>query len=105
MALRTVEDYNIIPVEPMNEPHAISLFEMKVGAQSDRSAIAQLAAALEFIPLAIVQAAAFIKQRASRESVTQYLKRFQKSDKQKSPFLIIKGASFAGTQRPRMLSL
>ena len=83
MALRTVEDYDIIPVEPMNESQAISLFEKKFGVQSDLSAIDQLATALEFMPLAIVQAAAFIKQRAPRESVAQYLERFQKSDKQK----------------------
>ncbi|KAJ5291478.1 P-loop containing nucleoside triphosphate hydrolase protein [Penicillium angulare] len=75
----------------MNESHAISLFEKKVGAQPERSASIQLAAALEFMPLAIVQAAAFIKQRAPRESVPQYLQRFQKSDKQKINLLDYEG--------------
>ncbi|KAJ5730155.1 P-loop containing nucleoside triphosphate hydrolase protein [Penicillium malachiteum] len=91
VALRTVEDYDIIPVEPMNEPHAISLFEKKVGTQSDLSSIIQLATALEFMPLAIVQAAAFIKQRAPRDSVAQYLERFQKSDNQKINLLDYEG--------------
>lgn len=91
VALRTVEDYEIIPVEPMNESHAVSLFEKKIGTQTDRLAILQLAAALEFMPLAIVQAAAFIKQRAPRESITQYLERFQKSDKQKIRLLDYEG--------------
>ncbi|KAJ5732374.1 P-loop containing nucleoside triphosphate hydrolase protein [Penicillium malachiteum] len=91
VALRTVEDHDIIPVEPMNKPHAISLFERKVGALHDRPAIIQLAAALEYMPLAIVQAAAFIKQRAPRESVAQYLERFQKSDDQKINLLDYEG--------------
>ncbi|KAJ5915324.1 P-loop containing nucleoside triphosphate hydrolase protein [Penicillium verhagenii] len=91
VALKTVEDYDIIPVEPMDEGYAISLFEKKLGAQASRSAIIQLVAALEFIPLAIVQAAAFIKQRAPRETVTQYLERFQKSDRQKIGLLDYEG--------------
>ncbi|KAJ5261249.1 P-loop containing nucleoside triphosphate hydrolase protein [Penicillium angulare] len=91
VALKTVEDYDIIPVEPMDEGHAISLFEKKLGAQPNRSAITQLVTALEFIPLAIVQAAAFIKQKAPRETVTQYLERFQKSDRQKINLLKYEG--------------
>ncbi|KAJ5127840.1 P-loop containing nucleoside triphosphate hydrolase protein [Penicillium atrosanguineum] len=91
VALRTVEEYDILPVKPMNEPHAISLFEKKVDTQYDRSAMIQLVAALEFMPLAIVQAAAFIKQRAPRETVTKYLERFQKSDRQKIKLLDYEG--------------
>ncbi|KAJ6102772.1 P-loop containing nucleoside triphosphate hydrolase protein [Penicillium sp. IBT 16267x] len=87
VALRIVEDYDIHLVQPMNEPHAISLFEKKIDAQYDRSAIIQLVAALDFMPLAIVQAAAYIKQRAPRESVTKYLERFQMSDHQKIKLL------------------
>ncbi|KAJ5899151.1 hypothetical protein N7495_003895 [Penicillium taxi] len=91
VALRIVEDYDIILVEPMDKAHAISLFEKKAGAQHNREVTVQLVAALEFMPLAIVQAAAFIKQRAPRESVTQYLERFRNSDRQKMNLLDYEG--------------
>src|SRR5215475_6390772 len=39
------------------------------------------------MPLAIVQAAAYISQRAPRSSVQQYLKQFRKSDRKKTNLL------------------
>jgi Tetratricopeptide repeat len=87
MALKLVEENNIIPVEPMGEGQALALFETKLGKQSDKTDIAELAAALEFIPLAIAQAAAYIKERAPRCSVRQYIEKFQKGDKAKSNLL------------------
>jgi hypothetical protein len=41
----------------------------------------------EFMPLAIVQAAAYISQRAPRSSVQQYLEEFRKSDRKKRSLL------------------
>ncbi|KAK1807294.1 hypothetical protein LTR12_018360, partial [Friedmanniomyces endolithicus] len=47
----------------------------------------KLAAALEYMPLAIAQAAAYIKKRAPRCSVEQYLVKFEKSDRSKTSLL------------------
>jgi hypothetical protein len=71
----------------MDEVHALALFEKKLGIQSNRKDIAELAAALEFMPLAVVQAAAYINQRAPRCSVRQYIEKFQKTDKGKTRLL------------------
>ena len=87
MALKLVEESNIIAVEPMDEGQALALFKTKLGKQSDKTDIAELAAALEFMPLAIVQAAAYIKERAPRCSVQQYIEKFQKDDNAKTSLL------------------
>ena len=87
IALKLVEEREIIAVEPMAESHAITLFEKKLGVLGDSNDIAQLVAALEFMPLAIVQAAAYISQRAPRCSVLQYLQNFRKSDYKKTSLL------------------
>lgn len=79
-----MEDDDIFTVEPMDEAHAMALFEKKLGPQTDSKAVAELATALEFMPLAIIQAAAYIKRRAPLKlSVPQYLEIFQKSDTRK----------------------
>ena len=78
-----VEDNDIIEVRPMEESHALALFERKLGMQANGKATRELAAALEFMPLAIVQAAAYIKKRDIRCSVPQYLEKFRKSDCEK----------------------
>jgi tetratricopeptide (TPR) repeat protein len=82
-----VEHRDIIPVEAMDASHAISLFEKKLGEQANREDMIQLSTALEFMPLAIVQAASYIKQREPRQSVRQYLERFRNSDRQKFSLL------------------
>ncbi|KAJ5532069.1 P-loop containing nucleoside triphosphate hydrolase protein [Penicillium frequentans] len=82
-----VEDADIIPIEPMDSSHATMLFEKKLGAQAEKESIIQLVTTLDCIPLAIVQAAAYIKQRMPRLSVPQYLKEFQKSDGKKTSLL------------------
>ncbi|KAJ5784460.1 P-loop containing nucleoside triphosphate hydrolase protein [Penicillium pulvis] len=66
IALSMVEDSDIILVEPMDESHATKLFEKKLGSKAVGEEVIQLATALEFMPLAIVQAAAYIKQRSPR---------------------------------------
>ena len=75
-ALKLVEERDIIAVEPMDEAHALELFEKKLGKQGESQEVAELAAALEYMPLAIVQAAAYISQRAPRCLVQQYLEDF-----------------------------
>ena len=87
VALRLVEERNIIAVEPMDEVHAVSLLDRKLGYQNNAKDTTELAAALEFMPLAIVQAAAYICHRTPRYSVRQYLDKFRKNDRQKSRLL------------------
>jgi tetratricopeptide (TPR) repeat protein len=82
-----VENRDIIAVDPMVKPEAIALFEKKLGAQEDDNDITELAAALEYMPLAIVQAAAYILQRAPRCSVEQYLNEFRKSERKRTTLL------------------
>ncbi|KAF2807030.1 putative kinesin [Mytilinidion resinicola] len=87
IALKLVGERNIIDVELMDERQALALIETKLGKQSNKKDIAELAAALEFMPLALIQAAAYIKARASRFSVRQYIEKFQRSDRAKTSLL------------------
>ena len=75
-----VEPRDIVSVEPMDEAQALALFEKKLETQGDSGDVAELAAVLEYMPLAIVQAAAYISQRAPLYSVAKYLDEFRKSE-------------------------
>ncbi|KAF3481171.1 kinesin light chain [Arthroderma uncinatum] len=90
-ALQLVGESDIIPVEPMDETHAIALLRTKLGSTTNDGSLANLAEALEFMPLAIAQAAAYISQRAPRVSVEQYFEKFQKSDSRKTSLLSFEG--------------
>ena len=88
-ALELVKVNETISVEPMSETHATELCKKKLGPevlQIDED-IAKLVAVLEFMPLAVAQAAAYISQRAPRYSVREYIRKFQKSDQSKSNLL------------------
>ncbi|KAJ5895130.1 P-loop containing nucleoside triphosphate hydrolase protein [Penicillium taxi] len=83
-----VEETDIIPVEPMDETHANLLLERKLAGQAFTTDEAlQLITALDFMPLAIAQAAAYIKQRTPYLSVPKYLQEFQNSDHEKAGLL------------------
>jgi hypothetical protein len=58
-----------------------------LGGAVDEDRIAELARALEHMPLALIQAAAYIRQRASRCSVGQYLEEFRKGDRKRTGLL------------------
>jgi hypothetical protein len=76
-----VEEHEVIPVNPLDEADAITLLEKKLGDLADRRDLAALAQELEFMPLAIVQAAAYISERAPRCSIRQYIHKFRRSDR------------------------
>ncbi|KAE8550227.1 hypothetical protein EYB25_006448 [Talaromyces marneffei] len=101
VAAKMVEDGDIIAVESMDQIHAQTLFEKKLGKQENQEDIIELIAALEFMPLAIVQAAAYIKQRAPRSSVKQYLTEFQKNDYRKMSLLDYKGGQLRRDQEAK----
>jgi tetratricopeptide (TPR) repeat protein len=86
-ALRLVEKRDIIAVEPMDQANAVTLFEKKLDIQEDRGEIVKLATALEYMPLAIVQAAAYISQRSPRYSVARYLDDYTKSERKRTNLL------------------
>ena len=90
-AMQLVEDSDIIPIEPMDNAAAHALLHKKLGDESNKSnsndSIAELAAALDHMPLALVQAAAYIRQRAPRCSVQQYLEEYRQSDSRATSLL------------------
>lgn len=86
-ALKLVEESDMVTVEPMDKEHAVALFDKKLGIQSNRRNTTELVTALEYMPLAIVQAAAYISQRAPRCIVPQYMEKFHTSDRRKTSLL------------------
>ena len=91
IALKLAEERDVIAVEPMTQSHALTLFEKKLRTLGGSEDIAELAAALEYMPLAIVQSAAYVCQRVPRYSVRQYLEDFRKSDRKKTSLLNYEG--------------
>jgi tetratricopeptide (TPR) repeat protein len=87
-AMQIVDDSDILPVEPMHDSTARALLYKKLGDKVDKSdGIAELASVLEYMPLALVQAAAFIRERAPRSTVQQYLTEYRESDNRKTSLL------------------
>jgi tetratricopeptide (TPR) repeat protein len=72
--------YNVIRVEPMDEGDALALLKTRVpfGEPSESEAKA-LVQALECIPLAITHAAAYIRMREPRVTISTYLQLFRES--------------------------
>ncbi|KAK7937545.1 tpr domain protein [Apiospora aurea] len=90
VASKLAESRNTITVDPMNQAEAITLAKEKLGKpdrQGDIEAIESLVYTLEYMPLAIVQATAYISQRAPRCSVRQYLEKFTQSDRKRASLL------------------
>jgi tetratricopeptide (TPR) repeat protein len=87
-AMQVVEDSSIILIEPMHIIAAHALLRKKLrGTDKEDDSIARLATALDHMPLALVQAAAYIRERAPRCSVRQYLEEYRQSDSRKTSLL------------------
>ncbi|KAK0316452.1 hypothetical protein LTR01_000200 [Friedmanniomyces endolithicus] len=86
-AARLVDRRDMIDVHPMDEEHALALLEKRLGQQANRSELLTLASALDFMPLAIAQATAYIKSVAPRCSVPQYLEQLERSSRSKTNLL------------------
>ena len=80
---------NIIEVGPMAQTDALTLLEKKLGSSSDIDvAVAtDLVQALDLVPLAISQAAAYIQARAPRSSLETYLTEFRDGERTRSKLL------------------
>ncbi|KAJ5093342.1 hypothetical protein N7456_009203 [Penicillium angulare] len=80
IALRVVGHDDIILVEPMMNFEALELFQKRLGHREDSPRGHQLVEQLDFMPLAIAQAAGYIRNRAPRCTILQYLERLKSSD-------------------------
>ncbi|KAL5313016.1 hypothetical protein ACEPPN_019442 [Leptodophora sp. 'Broadleaf-Isolate-01'] len=90
-ALNLVEQRGIITIGPMSSEDALTLFANRLGGVDDGSndgdVAAELLVALEFMPLAIVQTAAYILRRRPRFSLREYLQGFRESDRKRASLL------------------
>ena len=70
---------NIVEVKPMDEGDALALLQKKLSFDADEKAV-ELLQALDYMPLAITQAAAYIERRAPRMTISRYLDKVRRSD-------------------------
>lgn len=83
-ALQLVEHGGIIALNSMSAPQALYLLTRKLreqAASTSEAELTELAAVLEYMPLALSQAAAYISQRAPFVSVAKYLDQFRSERK------------------------
>ncbi|KXJ84832.1 hypothetical protein Micbo1qcDRAFT_226208 [Microdochium bolleyi] len=78
---------SVIFMQRMDVDQATQLLQTKLRDKYEEEAAGQLAQALEYIPLAITQAAAYIARRWPRISCSTYLDYFRKSEKKKKSLL------------------
>jgi tetratricopeptide (TPR) repeat protein len=78
---------DIIPIDPMDQAHALALLRNKLGVSFEQDDAVALVEALDYMPLAITQAAAYINQRAPRTTVYTYLRNLKKGDRDRAKLL------------------
>ncbi|KAI0506293.1 P-loop containing nucleoside triphosphate hydrolase protein [Xylaria bambusicola] len=89
-ALKLVESHNIVEVQPMSEAEAVALAQnklRKLATQESIKSIKSLTETLEYMPMAIVQATAYILRRDPHCSIQQYLVKFKQSDRKQASLL------------------
>lgn len=82
-----MDDADVVTLEPMGSGTAVALLSRKLRDRTDATTLTNLAAALEYIPLALAQAAAYINARWPMCSVEQYLEKLKKSRMSKTSLL------------------
>ncbi|CCC11003.1 unnamed protein product [Sordaria macrospora k-hell] len=88
LASRLVGGYkNTIKIGPMAQSDALLLLEKKLGSLSDTDMAVNLVRALDLVPLAISQAAAYIQRMSPRSSPKKYLDEFRKSERNRRKLL------------------
>ncbi|KAH8724692.1 putative kinesin [Phaeosphaeriaceae sp. PMI808] len=87
VASHLVEEQDIFHIKPMHVTDAQNLLRKKLIGDVATDRVNELAVALEYMPLALVQAAAYISKRGPHYSVQQYLEEFRKNDKRKVSLL------------------
>ncbi|KAF6806455.1 Kinesin light chain 5 [Colletotrichum sojae] len=74
-------------VPTMEKAQALLLLQKRLGQDVEKAAAVRLVGTLEYIPLAIDQAAAYINKRSPRVTIQSYLDEFQKSENRKGTLL------------------
>ncbi|KAI9855044.1 MAG: hypothetical protein M1813_000588, partial [Trichoglossum hirsutum] len=90
VAFRLTGNYaDIIRVHPMDQSHALALLKNKLEGSFEQEDAVALVEAIDYMPLAITQAAAYISQRAPRATVSRYLQDLRKDDRDRVKLLDI----------------
>ena len=79
--------HSMIEVGPMAQTDALTLLEKKLGSLPDADVAADLVRSLDFVPLAMIQAAAYIQARAPLSSPEKYLAEFREGERKRSRLL------------------
>ncbi|KAF2195128.1 hypothetical protein K469DRAFT_538467, partial [Zopfia rhizophila CBS 207.26] len=88
VAYRLTGSYaSVIEVKPMDNDDALALLGKKLGSGADKNGAVELVHLLDCMPLAITQAAAFVKQRAPRMTVSRYVEEVRSSDHDRARLL------------------
>ena len=74
-------------VKPMDKDDALALLRKKLSFDVDEHNATELLQALDYMPLAITQAAAYIEQRAPRMTISRYLNEIRRSDHDRARLL------------------
>jgi hypothetical protein len=83
----TGRNQDIIRVEPMRKTDALKLLSKQLGDYFEEDIGANLVETLDYIPLAITQASAYICREAPRTSISKYLEKLQRSRRAKENIL------------------
>ncbi|KAJ5813425.1 uncharacterized protein N7503_000175 [Penicillium pulvis] len=86
VALKIVEYRDLVEIQPMDKSEGLELLLKKLKSDDNEDS-QKLVEELEFMPLAIIQAAGYIRSRAPRYSVARYLAEFRKSDREATNLL------------------
>jgi tetratricopeptide (TPR) repeat protein len=78
---------NMMEIGPMAQTDALTLLEKKLGSLPAKDVAADLVQALDLVPLAISQAAAYIQARAPRSSPEKYLAEFREDERKRTRLL------------------
>jgi tetratricopeptide (TPR) repeat protein len=88
VAFRLTGSYSdIIKVQPMDQEQALALLRNKFDESFEQDDAAALVEALDYMPLAITQAAAYISKRSPRATVSSYLQNLRKGDRERDKLL------------------
>ena len=90
-------------IQPMNEIDAVTLLQKKLGAEDRYNEMEELASVLEGMPLALVQAAAYIQQKGAEVQRTALYRRFPEKRQTKIQSPQLRGRP--ATTRPRCKEL
>ena len=78
---------DIVTVDPMNQEHAMALVRKKLQSSFEEDDAIALIGALDYMPLAIAQAAAYINQRAPRATLSKFVQDLRRGHRDQAKLL------------------